>query len=138
MENEPVSPAVVSLLSEQAEQSATGKTRLEKGLEDTFPASDPVSVTHTATATGPTEAGGVSPASEPIGLHPVNSVNLSGDDSPRAIDDALQEIRRDIAQLRQQIDAASVKERFQLDGRPLAVVGAAAALFLGMAMMRRV
>lgn len=40
MDNESVSPAVISLLNEQAEQTAKRKTRLDKGLEDTFPASD--------------------------------------------------------------------------------------------------
>ena len=52
MEKEPLSPAVVSLLNDQASRMAKRKNRLDKGLEDTFPASDPVSVTHTATATG--------------------------------------------------------------------------------------
>ena len=54
MKEQPVSPAVISLLNEQAEQTTRRKTRLDKGLEDTFPASDPVSVTNSATATGTT------------------------------------------------------------------------------------
>ncbi|TCQ28194.1 hypothetical protein C8J33_101828 [Rhizobium sp. PP-CC-3G-465] len=40
------SPAVQSVRQEKA--SGEGKDALEEGLEDTFPASDPVSVTETA------------------------------------------------------------------------------------------
>jgi hypothetical protein len=44
------SPAVKSLHEEQARQaSADAKGKLQKGLEDTFPASDPVSATNTST-----------------------------------------------------------------------------------------
>jgi len=44
------SPAVKSLQQEQARQADAGsKGKLQKGLEDTFPASDPVSATNTAT-----------------------------------------------------------------------------------------
>lgn len=44
------SPAVRSLHEEQARQASAGsKGKLQKGLEDTFPASDPVSVTTTST-----------------------------------------------------------------------------------------
>lgn len=44
------SPAVRSLHEEQARQaSADAKGKLQKGLEDTFPASDPVSATTTST-----------------------------------------------------------------------------------------
>ncbi|MBZ5759923.1 MULTISPECIES: hypothetical protein [Rhizobium] len=43
MPNDPISPAVASLLKEQNVQRVLGKDSLEQGLEDTFPASDPVS-----------------------------------------------------------------------------------------------
>jgi hypothetical protein len=44
------SPAVRYLHEEQARQaSADAKGKLQKGLEDTFPASDPVSATTTST-----------------------------------------------------------------------------------------
>lgn len=79
MHNESVSPAVISLLNEQAGQTAKRKTRLDKGLEDTFPASDPVSVTHTATATGSTAAEAEPHESELLGLHPSNDPS---DDHP--------------------------------------------------------
>lgn len=50
------SPAVVSMKKEQAEQSRRSrKGELEKGLEGTFPASDPVSVTRTAVPAGRTD-----------------------------------------------------------------------------------
>jgi hypothetical protein len=43
------SGAVESLRQEQGERGR-GDSELEEGLEDTFPASDPVSATHTSTA----------------------------------------------------------------------------------------
>lgn len=47
------SPAVRSLREEQArQQTPVGDSNLNKGLEDTFPASDPVSATHSAIPTG--------------------------------------------------------------------------------------
>lgn len=130
MDNEPVSPAVISLLNEQAEQTAKRKTRLDKGLEDTFPASDPVSVTHTATATGSTAA-----TAEPH----------EGDPSATTDDHAaeLHAIRRDLENLRDRFRAtgsvasgaarakASAIERRvgQIIGeRPLVTVGLATAL----------
>jgi ElaB/YqjD/DUF883 family membrane-anchored ribosome-binding protein len=50
------SPAVKSMQKEQSEQRRRARQGgLERGLEDTFPASDPVSVTHTAVSTGRTD-----------------------------------------------------------------------------------
>lgn len=50
------SPAVQSMRKEQAQQRRRArKGELEAGLEDTFPASDPVSVTHTAIPAGRTD-----------------------------------------------------------------------------------
>ena len=46
-------PATRSLRAEQQAQ-ANGENELEEGLEDTFPASDPVSVTSTVTTGAPT------------------------------------------------------------------------------------
>ena len=52
-----ISPAVTSLKKEQANQSTTSpEEQLQKGLEDSFPASDPVSATSTAIPTGRTDA----------------------------------------------------------------------------------
>ena len=42
------SPAVVSLNREQSQDKREPSDELEEGLEDTFPASDPVSITSTA------------------------------------------------------------------------------------------
>jgi ElaB/YqjD/DUF883 family membrane-anchored ribosome-binding protein len=51
------SPAVQSILKEQAlQRTAPLKDALDKGLEDSFPASDPVSVTLTAVPAGRTDA----------------------------------------------------------------------------------
>ena len=50
------SPAVESLKQEQARQrERIGKGELDKGLEDTFPASDPLSVTSTSIPSGRTD-----------------------------------------------------------------------------------
>ena len=50
------SPAVESLKQERARQrEPTAKGELDKGLEDTFPASDPVSMTITSIPSGRTD-----------------------------------------------------------------------------------
>jgi ElaB/YqjD/DUF883 family membrane-anchored ribosome-binding protein len=46
------SPAVQSLRKEQKQQRSRPANELDKALEDTFPASDPASLTHTAVAGG--------------------------------------------------------------------------------------
>ncbi|WP_112715921.1 hypothetical protein [Rhizobium sp. OAE497] len=52
------SPAVQSLLREQAAQrSRSQKGELDRALEDTFPASDPVSASTTSIPTGRADAG---------------------------------------------------------------------------------
>lgn len=57
MSEEKRSPAVASVKKERAEQKARKqKGQLESGLEDTFPASDPVSVTSTSIPSGRTDA----------------------------------------------------------------------------------
>ncbi|TCU24452.1 ElaB/YqjD/DUF883 family membrane-anchored ribosome-binding protein [Rhizobium azibense] len=57
MPNPDESPAVQSMKQEQAEQrKRSRKGELEKGLEDTFPASDPVSLTHTTAPSGRVDA----------------------------------------------------------------------------------
>jgi ElaB/YqjD/DUF883 family membrane-anchored ribosome-binding protein len=139
MDNDPVSPAVISLLNEQAEQTAKRKTRLDKGLEDTFPASDPVSVTHTATATGSTAAAAEPHESELLGLHPSNDPSASTDDHAAELD----AIRRDLENLRDRfratISSSSGTARAKADAierrveriiseRPLMAVGLATAL----------
>ena len=51
------SPAVKSMQKEQAEQRRRARQGgLDQGLEDTFPASDPVSATTTGVPTGRTDA----------------------------------------------------------------------------------
>ncbi|MGO7591604.1 hypothetical protein [Rhizobium leguminosarum] len=53
MANPNESPAVQSMRKEQAEQrKQTRKGELDKAIEDTFPASDPVSATHTSIPSG--------------------------------------------------------------------------------------
>ncbi|MGQ3212449.1 hypothetical protein [Shinella sp.] len=139
MDNEPISPAVLSLLNEQAEQSAKRKTRLDKGLEDTFPASDPVSITDTATATGSKAVEGEPHERELLGLHPSNELSASTDDHAAE----LHAIRRDLETLRGRFRAtasgasgtacakASVIERRverMISEQPLTTIGFAIAL----------
>ena len=51
------SPAVQSMEIEQAEQrEGTAKDGLDTGLEDSFPASDPISATHSAVPSGGADA----------------------------------------------------------------------------------
>lgn len=51
------SPAVESIKQEQAEQrKEAARSPLDKGLEDTFPASDPVSTISTSIPSGRTDA----------------------------------------------------------------------------------
>ncbi|AXA37780.1 hypothetical protein [Rhizobium leguminosarum] len=53
MANPNESPAVQSMRKEQSEQrKQTRKGELDKAIEDTFPASDPVSATHTSIPAG--------------------------------------------------------------------------------------
>ena len=132
MKDQPVSPAVVSLLNEQAEQTVRRKTRLDKGLEDTFPASDPVSVTNSATATGTTPP-----------------------DSDAGSGEQLRTMRRDVENLRRRIGAAGagtgrlaraeaeaearIQQRLQraVLEKPLAALGLAAAIAFLLGTMRR-
>jgi|UPI0005622CEE hypothetical protein len=49
----PTSPAVLSMKREQATQRKQGaKDELDEGLEDTFPASDPISITRSSVPAG--------------------------------------------------------------------------------------
>lgn len=50
------SAAVRSLKSEKVRQKGQSESELQEGLDDTFPASDPVSVTSTTTSGGPDRA----------------------------------------------------------------------------------
>jgi hypothetical protein len=57
-DNDEKSQAVASFEQEQAQQrTKAGKAELDRALEDTFPASDPVSMTVSSVPTGHTSAG---------------------------------------------------------------------------------
>jgi len=96
------SPAVQSMRKEQAQQRRRArKGELEAGLEDTFPASDPVSVTHTAIPAGRTDvesAGRVNASPDPYAV---------GDDRSEA-HDKREIVRNNVRALRH--DAVKVKD----------------------------
>jgi len=58
MPQDPKSPAVIAFENEKAHAGRGERTELQEGLENTFPASDPVSISSTVTGQG-------SPAAEP-------------------------------------------------------------------------
>ena len=137
VEKEPLSLAVVSLLNEQASRMAKRKTRLDKGLEDNFPASDPVFVTHTATATGSVPLEAEPRESELLGFRLPRSARNDGYAAE------LDAIRRNVASLRDRFRAAAfhaggtarvranaVERRIDemISERPLATIGAVATL----------
>lgn len=137
MSNGPVSPAVQSLLDEQSRQTAKRKSGLEKGLEDTFPASDPVAVTSTVTAGG-TDA----ETSEPLGLHPTGYADRSHHAQLRALRGELASLRERAGEMAAGAKASARSEVKALERmvaeKPLMTLGmVAAASFLIGALSRR-
>jgi hypothetical protein len=88
-DNASISPAVESMKLEQArQQRKAGKGDLDKGLKDTFPASDPVSMTITSIPSGRagTEDAGRGVASAGLSAsQPVEEVTTMLDDIRSAI-----------------------------------------------------
>ncbi|MDM9649112.1 hypothetical protein [Rhizobium sp. S163] len=103
------SPAVRSMLDEQAKREGAREDELDKSLEDTFPASDPVSATTTSIPAGrvdPDQAGRT--AGDRMGgdnNYPLVDAALSptGERSnefdPRAPRDGLDALRRDASRV---------------------------------------
>ncbi|AXV18359.1 hypothetical protein CYG48_21750 (plasmid) [Neorhizobium sp. SOG26] len=137
------SPAVVALEQEQAAQNRQpADAELDKGLKDTFPASDPVSTTRTSIPTG------VGPAESNSDESPrvAEALAASGDTGSYAgsateASEEVQALRREVARLREsaaEIGYASVRVaqseaevvlddvRDRVRKRPLAAVGIAA------------
>jgi hypothetical protein len=78
------SPAVESLKQEQARQrERIGKGELDKGLEDTFPASDPLSVTSTSIPSGRTDTD----KAERVRVNPDPTALLGSDVAPTILGD---------------------------------------------------
>lgn len=144
------SPAVQSMLNEQASQrEASRKGTLDKGLEDTFPASDPVSATHTAVPAGRTdvdEAERVRDSADesfPLVDSALRSARLTDKDDDRVDHDEVRALRRETARLSEsagEIASGAVRvakaeaQSFWSDieqrvrDRPLTAVGIVAAL----------
>ncbi|MEZ2126186.1 MULTISPECIES: hypothetical protein [unclassified Sinorhizobium] len=124
------SPAVQSMKREQAARSnRPSKDELDKGLEDTFPASDPVSMTHTAIPSGRADAR----AAEQVKVQP--DLQTLDEEYP-LVDDALRARRLNRAEIkgpRSEMAKADESE-FTRDienwirQRPLVVLGVVAAL----------
>lgn len=75
------SPAVQSLRKEQKQQRNRPSTELDKALEDTFPASDPASATHTAIL------GGIASGEDPSSSQRESNINSGAFDIERRIRD---------------------------------------------------
>ncbi|EPE95138.1 hypothetical protein [Rhizobium grahamii] len=102
------SPAVQSMRKEQAEQRRRArKGELEAGLEDTFPASDPVSVTHTAIPAGRTDtesADRISAAPDP---YPTGDDLSEAHDKKDAVRENVRAVRHDAAKLKESLSGAA-------------------------------
>ncbi|PZM14899.1 hypothetical protein [Rhizobium tubonense] len=144
------SPAVQSILKEQASQRAAPRLEaLDQGLEDTFPASDPVSATQTAVPAGrtdPTEADRIRrdglEESFPLvdeALRPAGSNHNNGDidrEEIRALDkevERLTESEGEIASGAVRVAKAEAKSYWsdveeKIRKRPLVTVGIVAGL----------
>jgi ElaB/YqjD/DUF883 family membrane-anchored ribosome-binding protein len=138
------SPAVIALEQEQASQSRrSDETELDKGLKDTFPASDPVSTTHTSIPTNvagaPTIGDGESPR-----VAEALAATTSADEGAGSSGEASEEVRamrREVARIREsaseigyasarvaRIEASVVLDdvRERVRKKPFAAIGIAA------------
>lgn len=101
MPQDPKSSAVIAFENEKARAARGEKNELQGGLEDTFPASDPVSISSTVTAQG-------SPAAEPY----------SGSTVPAPlVDQALKSVRARESEFAEDEIAALKDELLSLQGR---------------------
>ncbi|TXI02952.1 MAG: hypothetical protein E6Q76_14750 [Rhizobium sp.] len=108
------SPAVQSIMNERSEQRRQGDaSELEKALEDTFPASDPVSTTHTAVVSGhvTAEANGESGANRHVDRFE-DSLPV---DTPRQ---KATEERREESRSADKRDVRGLYRAARLEGRP--------------------
>ena len=93
----PTSPAVVSLRKEQAaDRKKTAKDELEDAIEDTFPASDPLSITQTAVSSGRANVEAAAKQVDEV-AETVKSASLDRDYTATRED--LRALSRDIAKL---------------------------------------
>lgn len=87
-ENKEKSPAVVSIEREQAQQrSREAKGDLDTGLEDSFPASDPISMTSTGIPAGRTDKDEATNVREKADAYPVDAVDQTKKDASRLFGD---------------------------------------------------
>lgn len=140
------SPAVAALEQEQASRERQGSD-LERGLNETFPASDPVSATFTSIPKGtPTVGAGVSSASDAPRVDEVlasahqRTSTLYASSVPReelqALSNEIREIRDRMAEVgfstfrvaKAQASDLTEQARGQIRARPVAAVALAAGL----------
>ncbi|WP_431323376.1 hypothetical protein [Rhizobium sp. YTU87027] len=102
------SPAVKSMMKEQAEQKRRARRgELDKGLEDTFPASDPLSVTQTNIATGRTDTDAAERVKVETDKYPVESVEEDRDDRRQTFGKNLRSLRQDANRLTGSVSAVA-------------------------------
>ncbi|MDM9624560.1 hypothetical protein QTL95_01540 [Rhizobium sp. S152] len=133
------SPAVQSYNIEKAQQDSGEPEALDQGLEDTFPASDPVSVTQTSVASSIDGQSGTGREDYPLVEEALRATGELGGDKSRRVDS----LRRDAGRLSDQASEvasgalaagkAEAKSLIQsiedtVRERPLTAVGIVAAL----------
>ncbi len=138
------SPAVIALEQEQAAQNRLpGDAELDKGLKDTFPASDPVSTTHTSIPASVAPAPSSAERESPRVAEALAAIGTASFDA-RSTTEASEEVRamrHEIARIREsaaEIGYASARVvrteasvvlddvRDRVRRKPLAAVGVAA------------
>jgi|APAra7269096613_1048513.scaffolds.fasta_scaffold04844_6 ElaB/YqjD/DUF883 family membrane-anchored ribosome-binding protein len=100
------SPAVKSLQKEQAEQRRRARRgELDQGLENTFPASDPVSATHTSVSSGRTDAQTAEQVKSEADQYPIE--NHDHDSRRSTFGEHLRSLRRDTNRLTKSVSGVA-------------------------------
>ncbi|MBB3544231.1 hypothetical protein [Rhizobium sp. BK399] len=102
------SPAVQSMRKEQAQQRRRArKGELEAGLESTFPASDPVSVTHTAIPAGRTDVESAARVSTAPDAYDVGVDRSEAHDKREIVQNKFRTLRHDAVTVKDSLSGAA-------------------------------
>jgi len=102
------SPAVQSMRKQQAQQRRRArKGELEAGLEDTFPASDPVSVTHTAIPAGRTDVESAERVSAAPDPYAGGNDRSDAHDKQEIVRNNVRALRRDAVKVKDSLSGAA-------------------------------